>query len=58
MVQASCWLHEYAVPSKRNAMVDKLIKLRTQMQPQTILLRPSETLHDGTKILVLQILTK
>ena len=55
MVQASCWLHEYAVPSKRNAMVDKPIKLytqmklRTQMQPHTILLRPSETLHDGTK---------
>ena len=58
MVQASCWLHEYAVPSKRNAMVDKLIKLRTQMQPQTILLRPSETLHNGTKMVVRQILTK
>ena len=25
------------------------MKLRTQMQPHTILLRPSETLHDGTK---------
>ena len=25
------------------------MKLRTQMQPNTILLRPSETLHDGTK---------
>ena len=54
-MQASCWLHEYAVPSKRNAMLDKPIKLytqmklRTQMQPHTILLRPSETLHDGTK---------
>ena len=35
LVQASCWLHEYAVPSKRNAMVDKPIKLYTQMKLRT-----------------------